>query len=152
MNPIHIIGSIIAKRPQKGARKCLTRRKCQIECPISLYSKDLQRGWKWNATGFLVLFSDPTSKKERGLVNLGKILRTALRNFHAPIRSQLWHCHMTSLPQECNIAILAVQAKSHMQSCRPIRSQLCSTSTANRLCSHTDQSDPSFAWPGRHAP
>ena len=27
-----------------------------------------------------------------------------LRNFHVPIRSQLWHGHITSLPWECNIA------------------------------------------------
>ena len=65
----------------------------------------------------LVSCPDPTSKEEKGLVNLGQILGPALRNFHAPIRSLLWHCHVTSLPQECNIAILAVQAKLHMQSC-----------------------------------
>ncbi len=67
--------------------------------------------------GYLVSCPDPTSKEEKGLVNLGRILGPALRNFHAPIRSLLWHCHVTSLPQECNIAILAVQAKSHTQSC-----------------------------------
>ena len=65
----------------------------------------------------LVPCPDPTSKEEKGLVNLGRILGPALRNFHAPIRSLLWHCHVTSLPQECNNAILAVQAKLHMQSC-----------------------------------
>ena len=52
-------------------------------------------------------------------------LGPALRNFHAPIKSQLWHCHMTTLPQECNIAITcSINELSHMQSCRP-RPQLC---------------------------
>ena len=69
-----------------------------------------------SSTG-VVSCPDPTSKEEKGLVNLGRIFGPALRNFHAPIRSLLWHCHVTSLPQECNIAILAVQAKSHTQSC-----------------------------------
>ena len=53
----------------------------------------------------LVLPPDHTSKEDMGL---GGILGPALRNFHAPMRSQLWLSHMTSLPQECNIAILAV--------------------------------------------
>ena len=40
------------------------------------------------------------------------------RNFQAPIRTQLWHSHVTSLPQECNSATV----------CRPIGSQLCMAS------------------------
>ena len=51
---------------------------------------------------------DPTLKEEKGLVNLGRILGPALRNFHAPMRSQLWLSHMTSLLQEYNIAIPSV--------------------------------------------
>jgi hypothetical protein len=39
-------------------------------------------------------YPDPTSKEEK---NLGRILGPALRNFHAPMRSQLCHNHMTSL-------------------------------------------------------
>ena len=35
----------------------------------------------------LVSSPDPTSKEEKGLVNLGRILGPALRNFHAPMRS-----------------------------------------------------------------
>ena len=48
---------------------------------------------------------DPISKEEKGLVKLGRILGPALRNFHTPMRSQLWLSHMTSLPQECNITV-----------------------------------------------
>ena len=38
----------------------------------------------------LVSSPDPTSKEEKGLVNLGRILGPALGNFHVPIKSQLW--------------------------------------------------------------
>ena len=41
----------------------------------------------------LVSSPDPTSKEEKGPVNLGRILKLALRNFHVPMRSQLWLSH-----------------------------------------------------------
>jgi hypothetical protein len=56
----------------------------------------------------IVSYPDPTSKEEKDLVNFGRILGPALRNFHVPMRSQLCHSHMTNLLQECNSAILAV--------------------------------------------
>ena len=43
----------------------------------------------------VVLFPDPTLKEGKGSGELGPN-GPALRNFHAPIRSQLWHSHMTS--------------------------------------------------------
>ena len=55
--------------------------------------------------GGVVLSPDLTSKEEKGLVNLGKILGHVPRNFHVPVRSWLWLSHMTSLPQECNIVV-----------------------------------------------
>ena len=36
----------------------------------------------------IVSCPDPTLKREKGLVNLGRILGPALWNFHAPIRLQ----------------------------------------------------------------
>ena len=41
----------------------------------------------------IVSSPDPTSKEEKGLVTLGRILGPVLRNFHAPMRSQL--CSVT---------------------------------------------------------
>ena len=38
----------------------------------------------------------PTLEEKKGLV---RILGAALSNFHAPMRSQLWLSHLTSLPQ-----------------------------------------------------
>ena len=45
----------------------------------------------------------------------------AQRNFQAPIKSQLWHSYMTSLPQKCN-------SSTATHSYWPIRSQLCKAS------------------------
>ena len=61
-----------------------------------------------NVTTYVYILVSPpdhTSKEDMGL---GGILGPVLRNFHSPMRSQLWLSHMTNLPQECNIAILAV--------------------------------------------
>ena len=70
----------------------------------------------------------------------------ALRNFHAPMRLQLWLSHMTSLPQECNITILA--------NCCSYKVFNFADQSDSRLtllpvvitckCSHRDQSDPYF--------
>ena len=51
----------------------------------------------------LVSSPDPTSKEKKGLVNLGRILGPALRTHTNEIAALL--SHMTSLPQECNIAV-----------------------------------------------
>ena len=54
---------------------------------------------------YVVSSPDPTLEEGKGSGELGLNLGPALRNFHAPMRSKLWFSHMTSLPQECNIAI-----------------------------------------------
>ena len=40
----------------------------------------------YEAMSMLVSSPDPTLEEEKGLVNLGRILGLALRNFHAPMR------------------------------------------------------------------
>ena len=50
----------------------------------------LGEGWGLGMTEIvssLVSSPDPTLEEEKGLVNLGRILGPALRNFHAPMRS-----------------------------------------------------------------
>ena len=44
-------------------------------------------GIRYAASLVLVSSPDPTLEEEKGLVNLGRILGPALRNFHAPMRS-----------------------------------------------------------------
>ena len=94
----------------------------------------------------IVSFPDPALKEGKGLANLGRMLGPALRNFHTPIRSQLWHCHMTSLLQECNIAITCCisQITRTIMLTDQILALLNRQSSVH-MCSHTDQSDPSFA-------
>ena len=59
---------------------------------------------------------------------------------------------MTSLPQECNIAIYTVCIAIEFR--RPIRFKICFIAGCGHAItckrSHSDQSEPSFAWPCRH--
>ena len=48
----------------------------------------------------IVSSPDSTLREGKDLVILGQILGPLWRNFHVPIRSQLWYSHMTSLPQD----------------------------------------------------
>ena len=56
------------------------------------------------ACNCLIPFPDPTSREEKGLVNLSRIFGPLLMSFYTPIRLLLYDSHMISLPQECFIA------------------------------------------------
>ena len=61
--------------------------------PESAFANKIRdRAHKRSFTRYVVSFTvvsspDPTLEEEKGLVNLGRILGPALRNFHAPMRS-----------------------------------------------------------------